>query len=118
MHLAAVLMVLAAAQRPPPLLYPQLPATQKLDPLRAIRMYVHEMSSEVPRSYELDFGASARAVHGLGEGRAVMSSAQAQAMLITSLAATSPGMRSASQELLGHALSFFLGWRRIHPPAG
>ena len=100
------------------LLYPVLPTTLKLEPLRAIRIYVREMSSEVPQSYSALHGTSARAVHGPDEGGLVRSRDQAQALLLASLAATSPGSITVSQsavrtELLEYALGFFLGWQRM-----
>ena len=101
-----------------PVLFPQLPTTSKLEPIRAIRILVRDLSSEVPGSYDSLYGASARAMHGLAPSRSVQSSAQAQALLTASFAAASPAMQrtdqvAAAEEVLRYALSFFLGWKRM-----
>lgn len=111
----------ATTRRGAKFLFPVLPNTLKLEPARAIRIFVREASSEVPHSYSALYGTSARAVHGPGDDEHVRSSAQAQALLLASLAATSSASHSSgaggqsvlANELLGYALGFFLGWKRM-----
>jgi hypothetical protein len=106
----------ATRLRPAPMLYPQMPVQNKMDSLRAVRILVREMSMDVPKSYQRTYKASARVMHGGSGGRHVHSGMQAQALLITSIAASTSvaqGNNEAGLELLGYAIGFFLGWQRM-----